>query len=306
MAGYEYLDENRLRVGRAEMLVDWLARGGSVDDLVIMKPPALIEQMARTLAEVEPRTIVELGIHRGGSVAAIAELAQPDCHIAFELADGRVQALDAYIADTGSEDRIHLEYGVDQGDTLRVAALTDEHRGPAPIDLVFDDASHLYGPTKASFEALYPRMRPGGRFIIEDWAWTDSLATAMTQSFSELDADARASRAATVADDLRALADEREDTRLADAADALRAEPTTDNLVRAARARAPFAEAPLSALGIELLLAVAEVPDIVAQVTITPDWIDIVRGSADIDHSFRLADVLADHGAVIPLPRNGR
>ena len=41
----------------------------------------------------------------------------------------------------------------------------------APLDLVVDDASHLYGPTKASFEILFPLLRPGGLYLIEDWAW---------------------------------------------------------------------------------------------------------------------------------------
>lgn len=40
-----------------------------------------------------------------------------------------------------------------------------------PLDLVIDDASHLYEPTKASFEALFPFLRQGGLYIIEDWAW---------------------------------------------------------------------------------------------------------------------------------------
>lgn len=303
MTGIEYLDENRLRVGRAEMLFGW-GREGSTDDLVIMKPPSLIQRIATTLAEVQPRTIVELGIHRGGSVAAIAELAQPHCHIAFERDEDRVRALDGYIADTASHDRVHLEYGVDQGDAAKVATRTDAHRGDAPIDLVFDDASHRYGPTRSSFDVLFPRMRPGGRFIVEDWGWTNSLAIAMTQSFVRLDGAGRRSHAETVADELRVLADEHEDPRLVDATDVLRADPTPDNLVRAARARAPFAETPLSVLGIELLVAVAEAPDVVAQVTITPDWIDVVRGPAELDDGFRLTDLLADHGAVIPAPRN--
>ena len=38
-----------------------------------------------------------------------------------------------------------------------------------PLDLVIDDASHLYGPTMASFEVLFPRLRPGGLYVIEDW-----------------------------------------------------------------------------------------------------------------------------------------
>ena len=36
---------------------------------------------------------------------------------------------------------------------------------------MIDDASHLYGPTKNSFECLFPLLRRGGLYIIEDWAW---------------------------------------------------------------------------------------------------------------------------------------
>jgi hypothetical protein len=39
------------------------------------------------------------------------------------------------------------------------------------LDLVIDDASHLYEPTRASFECLFPLLPPGGLYIIEDWAW---------------------------------------------------------------------------------------------------------------------------------------
>jgi hypothetical protein len=34
-----------------------------------------------------------------------------------------------------------------------------------------DDASHIYEPTLSSFQTLFPLLRPGGLYIIEDWAW---------------------------------------------------------------------------------------------------------------------------------------
>jgi hypothetical protein len=34
-----------------------------------------------------------------------------------------------------------------------------------------DDCSHLYEPTRASFNELFPRLRPGGVYLMEDWRW---------------------------------------------------------------------------------------------------------------------------------------
>ena len=42
---------------------------------------------------------------------------------------------------------------------------------PKGIDLVVDDASHLYEQTKATFAMLFPLVRPGGNYVIEDWSW---------------------------------------------------------------------------------------------------------------------------------------
>ena len=35
-----------------------------------------------------------------------------------------------------------------------------------------DDCSHLYEATRASFNELFPRLRVGGIYTIEDWNWT--------------------------------------------------------------------------------------------------------------------------------------
>jgi hypothetical protein len=61
--------------------------------------------------------------------------------------------------------------GVDQGDTARLAEIADEVFGEEPIDLVVDDCSHRYKLSHASFNELFPRLRPGGVYVIEDWPW---------------------------------------------------------------------------------------------------------------------------------------
>jgi methyltransferase family protein len=77
-------------------------------------------------------------------------------------------AFDGYLAERA--DRLRVHWGVDQGDSERLEALvaTEFDR---PLDLVIDDASHLYSLTLASLETLLPCLRPGGLYIIEDWAW---------------------------------------------------------------------------------------------------------------------------------------
>jgi hypothetical protein len=49
--------------------------------------------------------------------------------------------------------------------------------GGAPVDLIIDDAAHLYAHTRKTFENNFPTLRSGGLYIIEDWSWAHSPAT---------------------------------------------------------------------------------------------------------------------------------
>ncbi|MEA2502281.1 MAG: hypothetical protein QOD01_2392, partial [Actinomycetota bacterium] len=82
-----------------------------------------------------------------------------------------VQSLEEFIAESGLTDVVATHYGVDQGDAATLSALVESDHGGAPLDLVIDDASHLYRETRTSFEVLFARLRPGGVYIIEDWGW---------------------------------------------------------------------------------------------------------------------------------------
>ena len=51
-------------------------------------------------------------------------------------------------------------------------ALQDKVREHAPdgCDLIIDDASHRGRQTAAAFAQLWPLVRPGGYYVVEDWA----------------------------------------------------------------------------------------------------------------------------------------
>jgi hypothetical protein len=56
--------------------------------------------------------------------------------------------------------------------TKKVIASQDDPSllsGLGPFDLIVDDASHMGGPTKTAFGILWPRVNPGGYYVIEDW-----------------------------------------------------------------------------------------------------------------------------------------
>lgn len=138
---------------------------------LVAKQPAMAQRLAAVVAELEPARIVELGIYKGGSAALLAALARPEKLTAIELAQEPVQALAEFIVAHQLDSVVSPHYGVDQGDADRLGALLDEDHGSEPLDLVVDDASHLYRETRTSFELLFGRLRPGGSYIIEDWGW---------------------------------------------------------------------------------------------------------------------------------------
>ena len=137
----------------------------------LVKTPALVTTYLQLLDTMRPTAIVELGVYQGGSCAFMALAGDADVLVAVELRKGRVPALDGLIAERNLGGRVHVYHGVDQADAPELRRVVDQHLGSRPVDLVIDDASHLVGPTRTSFNVLFPRLRPGGAYVIEDWSW---------------------------------------------------------------------------------------------------------------------------------------
>jgi hypothetical protein len=114
--------------------------------------------------------VLELGIYRGGSVVFWNLVLRPDCHVVIDRCAPPDSRLDAFITRGRQHGRLRTAYGIDQGDVAQLASVLDHFHGE-PLDLVIDDASHHYAETRTSFEVVFPRLRPGGVYILEDWAW---------------------------------------------------------------------------------------------------------------------------------------
>jgi len=75
-----------------------------------------------------------------------------------------VYGMDIYDKTGIEEPRIHTVVG-SQADSAFLANFAEEN---GPFDIIIDDGSHLNEHVLISFEALFPHVRPGGWYVIED------------------------------------------------------------------------------------------------------------------------------------------
>lgn len=142
------------------------------DRFCIQKPREAIEQYRELSERLQPRTIFEVGIFEGGSAALLHQLNAPEKQVAIDIAAGPAAGLEGYIERRAPDGSLVTAWGVDQSDRARLEGLVREHfSGDAPLDLVVDDASHLLEESRATFNALFPRLREGGEYVLEDWSW---------------------------------------------------------------------------------------------------------------------------------------
>ena len=151
-------------------------------------------------------------------------------------------------------------YGVDQSDRVRLTEIVDAEFDGELLDLVLDDASHEYLPTRTSFEVLFPRLRPGGVFVIEDWTTDHTNTKRVVAAMQDRSAPNFAERERQLTQALVERHEGREFT-------------------------------PVHRLGVELMQMCADSSDLVSEITIDLHWIAVRRGPAELDTAtFRLDD----------------
>jgi hypothetical protein len=146
--------------------------GGDHFQFYKIKP--LVDQYAdffTKLGEFSSRNIFEIGTYDGGSTAFWCETLRPEKLVSIDSKDREdSEYFRNWVKLRNREDSIRTYWRTDQSDKDRLRQCVSDNFS-MPLDLVIDDASHLYSPSKASFEALFPLFRPGSIYILEDWAW---------------------------------------------------------------------------------------------------------------------------------------
>jgi hypothetical protein len=158
-------------LGGIEFVCRALMRGfpSTPERMLLVKSRWQAEWYEQFLRNLRPQSVVEIGTFDGASLAMCAEIARPQRLVGVDLRSEPSSALAAYIERRGLEDRVRPYYGVDATDAARLNEILDDEFGAEPVDLIVDDASHALDATRATFDILFPRVRPGGAYLLEDW-----------------------------------------------------------------------------------------------------------------------------------------
>jgi hypothetical protein len=140
--------------------------------------PGYLEVYERFLAPLldrpGPVALLELGVRHGGSLQLWRD----------HLPAGPVVGLDLDLpAVDDPSGRIRMYQGSQDDEALlrRIAAT----EAPDGFDVVIDDCAHQGALALASFRVLYPLLRPGGCYFVEDWGagyWPDWIDGARLRS----------------------------------------------------------------------------------------------------------------------------
>lgn len=134
-------------------------------EFILVKPKPFL-QFYRALQQRKPKNILEIGMFEGGSLVLFDKLYNPEKLVGVDIRRDPIEPLENY-----RQNREHILsfYELSQDDPELPSILRKEF--PDGIDLIVDDASHLYELTRAAFHLCFPLLKPGGLYVIEDWSW---------------------------------------------------------------------------------------------------------------------------------------
>lgn len=169
---YSFTDDTHLECGNMRFVLDFkdYSRRTSVEEIVILKPRRWVESYADLILNQRVKCVLELGVWQGGMAMLLPLLSEEIKYVGVDLS-APIEAIDAIRKlNPRIAEQTRFFFRTSQDDAT-LPTEVGQHFNGEPLDLIMDDASHLYAPTKRAFENLFGLLRPGGRYVIEDWAW---------------------------------------------------------------------------------------------------------------------------------------
>jgi SAM-dependent methyltransferase len=141
------------------------------DVVVILKDRDFLDNIYRHLLRaLQPQRIFEIGFFQGGMPLFLADMVSPEKIVGIDWYPP-TEALEQIIVNAQLSDTVKLYGQVLQNDSEQISRILAAEFGDQPLDLIIDDASHEYENSKVCFEEFFGYLRPGGKYVIEDWGW---------------------------------------------------------------------------------------------------------------------------------------
>jgi len=123
-----------------------------------------VEKYEKFLSEYREKEfkLLEIGVDKGHSVKMWKEY----------FTKAQIYAIDILDLTHMSEERVSIILG-SQNDVKFLEGISDKY---GPFDIIIDDGSHINEDMEISFVTLFPLLKPGGFYIVEDmhacyWPW---------------------------------------------------------------------------------------------------------------------------------------
>lgn len=115
-----------------------------------------------------PMNVLELGVFNGGSLLMFGKYLERARILGIDIQMPPPSFFSA-CESMNLADRVSVELG-SQDDAGFLSGAVSRYFQDQKLDLIIDDASHRYSPTKASFDALFEtHLTSGGIYVLEDW-----------------------------------------------------------------------------------------------------------------------------------------
>ncbi len=112
-------------------------------------------------SDFNPKRILEIGVKHGGGLLLLD-------HMFSQVSSPEIVGVDRDPKLTELA-KTHLEAHAKKISVITAEAPAQLDRVSGTFDLVIDDGSHAFEDIIGAFEVLWPRLTPGGLYIVEDW-----------------------------------------------------------------------------------------------------------------------------------------
>ena len=171
------IDKNNFKIEDLDLNFEFISSNYSEQqtsfldkNVITLKPLNMINVYLNLISNYNLKNVVEFGIFEGAFQIILPYMCSIDKMVSIDLRNESQEVI-KILKEIKLQHRSKLYYNKNQSDTFSIPKIFSNEELNNNVDLIIDDASHLYHNSKRTFEITFPLLKNGGFYIIEDWNW---------------------------------------------------------------------------------------------------------------------------------------